>query len=250
MGQVLQTHIRTNTHREVLELLNELHNLRYLADLSGRHEVVSSLDSALRMYERADRVSGKAGKVAGSGIDELGRAYAMGRRKESSARVWMIPCKSALPLLNGSTDAKVSKSSSDATDATTAQTSSSESTEVASTTSSTSNSVGSTTEADAASPQSEILINHLPLPVHFAKLVDRDAILRPLRLTGLLGAYNIFALVRGGGTTGQAGAVSLAVARALAVLREDVQNVLTAGEFFAWRLIDGCDLTSRWGTYA
>jgi ribosomal protein S9 len=51
--------------------------------------------------------------------------------------------------------------------------------------------------------------------------------------SGLLGGYNVFALVRGGGTSGQAGAVGLAMARALAILREDVKDVLTAGTYFS-----------------
>lgn len=192
LGTLLRTNIRTNTHRDVLELLNELHTLRHVADLSGRHELVSSLDNTLRAYERETRDSGKGEKIAGSGVDELGRAYGMGRRKESSARVWMVPTKQPAQAEEGTSESHQSPI-----------------------------------------PTSEILINHLPLPVHFPRLADRDIILRPLRLTGLIGAFNIFALVRGGGTSGQAGAVSLAVARALANLKEDVTDVLRAGECYS-----------------
>jgi small subunit ribosomal protein S9 len=140
------------------------------------------------MYEREERDEGVEAKEIKSKIDEYGRAYATGRRKESSARVWMIPTKEASGLLD---QAK--------------------------------------TEGEATIPTSQVLINHLPLATHFEKTSDRDTVLRSLRLTGLLGGYNVFALVRGGGTSGQAGAVGLAMARALAILREDVKEVLTAG---------------------
>ncbi|GFZ50840.1 hypothetical protein JCM24511_08598 [Saitozyma sp. JCM 24511] len=186
LSTMLGTQLRTNTHREVVELLNELHAIRHLADLAGMADVASSVDSALERYERPEKV--EAGKQSGEGsrVDELRRAYATGRRKESSARVWMI----ANPKAAGSLD------------------------------------VSETPEYISEPPISEVLVNHLPLSAHFVRPCDRETVLRPLRITGLLGAYNIFALTRGGGTTGQAGAVALAVARALAILREDVGDVL------------------------
>jgi len=49
---------------------------------------------------------------------------------------------------------------------------------------------------------------------------------RPLKVAGVLGAYNVFALVRGGGMSGQSGAVALGVARALVHLEEGVEGVL------------------------
>jgi hypothetical protein len=61
-----------------------------------------------------------------------------------------------------------------------------------------------------------------------------------------LGGYNVFALVRGGGTSGQAGAVGLAMARALAILREDVKEVLTAGESTVLKVWSVMMLKSRW----
>lgn len=196
---MLGTQLRTNTHREVVELLNELHAIRHLADLAGMADVASSVDSALERYERPEKV--EAGKQSGEGsrVDELGRAYAMGRRKESSARVWMI----ANPKAAGSLD------------------------------------VSETPEYISEPPISEVLVNHLPLSAHFVRPCDRETVLRPLRITGLLGAYNIFALTRGGGTTGQAGAVALAVARALAILREDVGDVLKSGELHVGSLLSG-----------
>ena len=188
-------------------MLNEINALRHVANVSGRFELVGRLDDALGMYEREERDEGVEAKEIKSKIDEYGRAYATGRRKESSARVWMIPTKEASGLLD---QAKV--------------------------------------EGEAAIPASQVLINHLPLATHFEKTSDRDTVLRSLRITGLLGGYNVFALVRGGGTSGQAGAVGLAMARALAILREDVKEVLTAG----MSLIHDRRplLTLRWGVDA
>lgn len=100
--------------------------------------------------------------------------------------------------------------------------------------------VSATLKPTSELPISEVLVNHLPLSAHFVRPCDRETVLRPLRITGLLGAYNIFALTRGGGTTGQAGAVALAVARALAILREDVGDVLKSGELLFESLL--CDL--------
>ncbi len=183
------------------------------------------------------REDGK-GKIGGtSGVDELGRSFGLGRRKESSARVWIIPTKGSRSLLD------VPSSSSPSLQVPT--TGSNESPETESSTSSDpdsnpisplSPSQSSTSTAGprqevapAEIPTSEILINHLPLPLHFSRTYDREQILRPLKLTGLLGAFNVFALVRGGGTTGQAGAIALGLARALAEARDDVKDVLLNG---------------------
>jgi len=187
---LLRTNIKTNSHREIVGLLNEINALRHVANVSGRFELVGRLDDALGMYEREERDEGVEAKEVKSKIDEFGRAYATGRRKESSARVWMIPTKDASSVLD---QAK---------------------TEI---------------EGEATIPTTQVLINHIPLATHFEKTSDRDTVLRSLRITGLLGGYNVFALVRGGGTSGQAGAIGLAMARALAILREDVKEVLTAG---------------------
>ena len=59
---------------------------------------------------------------------------------------------------------------------------------------------------------------------------DRERVVRPLQLAGLLGAFNVFALVRGGGTSGQSGAVSLGLARGLAAHVPDIENILRKGE--------------------
>lgn len=52
--------------------------------------------------------------------------------------------------------------------------------------------------------------------------------LRPLNLVGLHIEYDIYANVKGGGLTGQAGAVSLGVSRAICNLDENYREILKA----------------------
>ena len=54
-------------------------------------------------------------------------------------------------------------------------------------------------------------------------------VIRPLKVAGLIGAFNVFAIARGGGTTGQSGAVSLGIAKALAAHVPDVETILRKG---------------------
>jgi small subunit ribosomal protein S9 len=62
--------------------------------------------------------------------------------------------------------------------------------------------------------------NFFPNPLH------RDDVVRPLKVTNTLGNYNITANVNGGGTTGQSGAVRLAIARALVDISEENRPLL------------------------
>ncbi|KAF3925683.1 hypothetical protein ABW21_db0209751 [Orbilia brochopaga] len=58
-------------------------------------------------------------------------------------------------------------------------------------------------------------VNGRPLLDMFPRLHDRESILWPLKVTNRVDRYNIWASSRGGGITGQAGAITLAVAKAL-----------------------------------
>ncbi len=60
-----------------------------------------------------------------------------------------------------------------------------------------------------------VLINNRSYEEYFPRETLRLAIRSPLLLTHQLGKYNILASVKGGGLTGQAGAVRLGIARAL-----------------------------------
>ncbi|KAG0338445.1 37S ribosomal protein S9, mitochondrial [Podila horticola] len=60
-----------------------------------------------------------------------------------------------------------------------------------------------------------VMVNGQDAATYFKKAQDRDALLKPLGVTDLVGKYNVWALVQGGGTTGQAEAISLGIAKAL-----------------------------------
>ncbi|GAA5935175.1 mitochondrial 37S ribosomal protein uS9m MRPS9 [Sporobolomyces koalae] len=113
-----------------------------------------------------ERVVGKDRRLGKQDAQE--RTYAVGRRKESSARVWIVPTS-------------LSKA------------------------------------ADAAEPElGQVLINTLPIATYFSQATLREAVIKPLTLTSSLGAFNVFAIVKGGGTNAQADAVAMGLARALA----------------------------------
>jgi small subunit ribosomal protein S9 len=61
----------------------------------------------------------------------------------------------------------------------------------------------------------QVLINGRPLDQYFTEDKDRRAVLGPLDLTEMRNRLDVFVTVRGGGFTGQAGAVCQGLARAL-----------------------------------
>ncbi|KAI1377318.1 37S ribosomal protein S9 [Hypoxylon crocopeplum] len=63
----------------------------------------------------------------------------------------------------------------------------------------------------------EVLINGKTLNEAFARVHDRESALWGLKTMDRMDKYNVWALVEGGGTTGQAEALAMAIAKALAV---------------------------------
>ncbi|KAJ9104916.1 hypothetical protein QFC19_003711 [Naganishia cerealis] len=191
MSSVLDTTLRTSHYRRVTTLLNQLAMLREIAKRAEQPDVLVPLQELLSIYERPTSLGLDASYEKPDGhIDQYGRSVSMGRRKESSAKVYMI--KTKIPEGSASFDASASTSIDNLPHV----------------------------------PTGEILINSLPIHQHFPRPSDREIILRPLRLAGLIGYYNIFALTKGGGTSGQAGAVALAIARGIATHRPELRDVL------------------------
>ena len=62
----------------------------------------------------------------------------------------------------------------------------------------------------------EILINKRSLDEYCARQQDRELVLAPLQLTGTRKTFDVVVNVRGGGISGQAGAIRHGLARALA----------------------------------
>lgn len=61
----------------------------------------------------------------------------------------------------------------------------------------------------------EVIVNGKSLAEAFGRVHDRESAIWALRASNRLDKYNVWALVEGGGTTGQAEAMTLAVAKAL-----------------------------------
>lgn len=102
-------------------------------------------------------------------IDKYGRAVGVGKRKESTARAWVVE------------------------------------------------------------GTGEVLINGKTLSQAFGRIHDRESAVWALQATERLDKYNVWALVEGGGTTGQAEALTLAVAKALIVHEPALKTALRKG---------------------
>ncbi|MHC4290041.1 MAG: 30S ribosomal protein S9, partial [Planctomycetota bacterium] len=61
----------------------------------------------------------------------------------------------------------------------------------------------------------ELKVNKREIHEYFSQEQDRNSIVAPLKATDTLGNLDVFVNVKGGGTTGQAGATMLGIARAL-----------------------------------
>ncbi|KAF8588719.1 ribosomal protein S5 domain 2-like protein [Ramaria rubella] len=201
--------LTTARERRVQGLLNQLNDMRRIAVAGAEDELAAELQRLLGPFERADKdqllARGRRKPVL---FDEHGRTYALGKRKESAARVWMIPVRTP------ESESAAEQTDGKPTPATT-----------------------TTYQSAVIQPQhippvqpTTVLVNNLPLATYFVNTADREHVVRPFKLAGLLGAFNVFALVRGGGTTGQAEAVAHGIAQNLVAHVPDVELILRRGE--------------------
>lgn len=72
----------------------------------------------------------------------------------------------------------------------------------------------------------QVLVNGRNLLEVFPRVHDRESALWALKVTERMDKYNVFALVQGGGTTGQAESVTLALAKALLVHEPALKPIL------------------------
>lgn len=75
-----------------------------------------------------------------------------------------------------------------------------------------------------------VLVNGRGLLDAFPRVHDRESALWALKITERMDKYNVFALVGGGGTTGQAEAITLALAKALLVHEPALKPILRRGK--------------------
>jgi small subunit ribosomal protein S9 len=72
----------------------------------------------------------------------------------------------------------------------------------------------------------KILINKRELTDYFPRIEEQNMVHKPLQAIGMTGGVDVWANVSGGGLSGQAGAVLLGLARALARHMPDVEHSL------------------------
>jgi small subunit ribosomal protein S9 len=77
----------------------------------------------------------------------------------------------------------------------------------------------------------DFVVNGKPAEEYFTRLGDMAHIVAPLEAAEMLGQLDISVLVKGGGVTGQAGAVRHGLARALLKLDPDLRPKMRKGGF-------------------
>ncbi|TIC99587.1 37S ribosomal protein S9, mitochondrial [Colletotrichum higginsianum] len=84
----------------------------------------------------------------------------------------------------------------------------------------------STARAWVVEGTGEVLVNGKPLNEMFGRIHDRESAIWALRSTARTDKYNVWALVEGGGVTGQAEALTLAVAKGIMVHEPALRPIL------------------------
>lgn len=144
--------------------------LLLLAKLNRIHPQLRSKEIAAVITQFKRPGSAELQKPKVQELDEYGRAKGIGRRKESSARVYLV---------EGTGD---------------------------------------------------VLINGKSIVQVFPRLHDRESAMWALKATERMDKYNVWALVEGGGVTGQAESITLALARALLVHEPALKPALRRGK--------------------
>jgi len=71
-----------------------------------------------------------------------------------------------------------------------------------------------------------IIVNGVPYEERFPRLEHRQTIVKPLQVTESIDKYNVIVKVNGGGISGQGGAISHGIARALVRANENLKPIL------------------------
>jgi small subunit ribosomal protein S9 len=72
----------------------------------------------------------------------------------------------------------------------------------------------------------KMIVNGRPIREYLTKESLMILVQKPLELTGMLGKLDVICTARGGGLSGQAGAIRLGIARALLKMNEDFRKTL------------------------
>jgi len=79
--------------------------------------------------------------------------------------------------------------------------------------------------------QGRVLVNNKPLDEFFGRQTSRMVVMQPLQLTEMTDRLDVFVTVRGGGPSGQAGAIRHGISRALIEYDESLRQPLRAAGF-------------------
>jgi len=77
----------------------------------------------------------------------------------------------------------------------------------------------------------QIEVNARPYDKYFLRETDRIIITQPLAMTNNTAKFDIVSIITGGGLTGQAGALRLAISRALNLAQPDLKDFLRKNGF-------------------
>lgn len=77
----------------------------------------------------------------------------------------------------------------------------------------------------------KIVVNNRDIDDYFGRDTAKMVLRQPLEITDMMGKYDIYASVIGGGLSGQAGAIRLGISRILQNIDEDLRPVLKKAGF-------------------
>ncbi len=77
----------------------------------------------------------------------------------------------------------------------------------------------------------KITINDTDIKVYFPRGTHRDHLIAPMEAVGVATKYDVIVTAKGGGKTGQSGAIRMGIARGLAQVDEAMKVTLAKGGF-------------------
>jgi small subunit ribosomal protein S9 len=77
----------------------------------------------------------------------------------------------------------------------------------------------------------EIIVNTKTLQNYFGRETSKMVVMQPLELTENVGKFDIFCTVKGGGDSGQAGAIKHGITKALIAIDADLRGTLKKAGF-------------------
>ena len=89
----------------------------------------------------------------------------------------------------------------------------------------------STARVRIMSGSGEFVVNEHTLEEFFPRIGDLNKVIEPLEVVGQRKSLDVSVLVKGGGVTGQTGAVRLGIARALLNMNPELKPMLRKGGF-------------------